>query len=369
MSLATLHRNIRRFTLPVVVCLIALALVGCGYDGKEPPYDCDRNPGNFPEVAVDFLRGIEGGYLHTADEITQRFAAIYTAHPSLLGNKTWREITQRLGLRLQYRADRLVEDGLLQYAQAADYYAIAAQTRPTDSLLATRALLFATWRAAAADSTLDIPRLAVHEDLTPEIITFKIAALARFALGSDTHFQFARQYLAGALFPADLVDHFRTGDAAASLSPPDCALLAALGLMPAEIDTTVVRFRQPDIEVSAVRVARTAPDSFRIEIYFLPRQPIPVDLGISLWIETPDPVLPPDKQPRFPFDFVPTRPTSSWAEGEVAVALRHISFGFPVSAVLLGLYDTTSGHPVYLPIDGSRGDRIRIPIPLDSLRQ
>ncbi len=367
MSRMRLPRHILRVAPIIIAGFVALMFAGCGYDGKEPPYDCDRNPANFPEVAVDFLRSIEGGYLHTADEISERFSAIYTAHPSLLSDRTWNNVTQRLGIRLRYRADRLVQDGLLQFAQAADYYAVAAQTHPTDSALAAQARLFSTWRTAVADSTFDIPRLAAREDLTPEVVTFKLAALTRFALCSDAHLQFARQYLAGALFPPDIIAHFKSSGAA-GLSPADGALLCALGLMGADIDTAVVRFRQPDIEVSAVRVTPTAADSFRIEIYFLPREPIPADLGISLWVETPDSVLPADKQPRFPFDFMPTPPTSTWPAGEVAVALRHISFGYPVSAVLLGLYDTTSGRAVYLPFDGPGGDRVRIPIPPDSGR-
>jgi len=341
------------------VLAAAVIFLACSgeYDGAKPAYDTARNPGQFPPPATALLDDLEAGRLRGYDETTERFADLYTAHPALLGDPGWSGVIDRLGLRLTWRGDQLVREGLLQYAAAADLYRLAAQTRPKDSLLSERAELFAAWQEAVGRGAVDPVCLAAPgRGGAAE----KLEALTGFALAGARQFRFAEQYLAAALFDRATLDSLRRAEAAGPTAA-ERALRAALGAGPSPADPPLASFRQPAVDLIAVRLTPAAADSFCLEAYFLPRAKVSADLDITCRLETPDPVLSAEQQPRFPYDFRPVRPSSMWAPGRIAVGLYRGTFPHPVSAVLIGLHEMREGRTVALPL-GDRSTLCRVPV-------
>lgn len=353
-------RATRIFFCGLLLLMVSLTCSG-EYDGSDPVYDTTRNPEGFPEPAVALLQDIETGRLRVYEAVTERFADLYTTNPSLLGDPAWSAVVDRLGIRLRRRADQMVRDGLLQYATAADLYLLAAQTRPADSILSIRSRLFGVWREVAADSNIDLAELT-SDSRENAAIRQKLDFITGFSLRDRLHYQFAREFLVSAMFDRTTVDSLRQNVASSGLPAADQALLASFGLAPPPSANPEASFREPSVDLLAVRLTRVAMDSFRLETYFLPQERIRTDLGVTCWVETRDSLGMAGRQLRFPYDFRPIEPTLSWDSGKVAAGLTHFSFHYPISAVYIGLREDRDGEvaPVLLG-DSSALHMIAIP--------
>ncbi len=333
--------------------LFSLLLSGCGYDPREPAYDTRSNPKDFPQKAIELLDGIEAGRFQTYDAITNEFADLYMAHPGLLGNEDWNEVITRLGTRLVYRADRLVSDGLLQFVQAADFYAVAAQVHRTDTALARKSHLFAAWKAFVSDSTFDPHRLQGAFDAD-----YRLALLRRFALADSTCHRFACNYLAAELFPESAGD---LSTLMANHPVTDYALLASLGALDGDSLGSEASYVDGAIELVGYRLEPLDDTLYRFEAYFRLNRPVDYPLGVSLRIETPDPNLPEGKQPVFPYDFGPLC-AARGGDGAIASAARTVAFAWPIAAIRIGVYELAATGPVILQPDGVSGQRVRFPV-------
>lgn len=344
----------------VALCLLGLVcLSGCSYDPSDPAYDTAANPKGFPVKAIALLDGIESGELARYEQITDAFGDLYTTHPVLLGDPDWSEIIERLGPRLEYRADLLVQDGLLQFGQAADYYALAAQIDGSDTALGEKARLFGTWRQALDDSLLDINQL-LPDNRDPADAVYRISSLLQYALVDSLHFLFSREYLARELTRAVEPPAL---DTLVPLARPDRALLAALQVRDMPPDSVVASFGEGAVELLSYRLVTEDSDTTcRFEAYFYVHESLLSDYTIALRIESPDTLLSAARQPEFPFDFAPARSTTQWQPGDVALALHRFPFAFPISAVSIGLYTQDPSGPTYLTPAGRSAETVRIPI-------
>ena len=352
-------KQMRTWAIGAICLVCALCLSGCSYDSSDPVYDTVANPKGFPVKAIALLDGIESGELAGYEQITEAFGDLYTTHPVLLGDPDWTEIIERLGPRLEYRADLLIQDGLLQFGQAADYYALAAQIDRSDSALGEKARLFGTWRQALADSLYDIHRL-LPDNLDPAGAVYRINSLLQYALVDSLHFLFSREYLARE-FTRSVEP--RALDTLVPLTRPDRALLAALRVRDMPPDSVIASFGEGAVELLSYRLVTENSDTTRrFEAYFYVHESLPSDYTIALRIESPDTLLSAARQPEFPFDFAPVRPTTQWQPGEVALGLHRFPFAFPVSAVSIGLYTQDPNGPAYLTPAGTSAETVRIPV-------
>src|SRR3972149_2532481 len=130
--------------------LAALMLTGCGRDSDEPVYDTANNPDHYPDRAVALLDSITEDHLTTFEEISDRFAQLYTDHPNLLGNEPWRLLIERLGSEFYRKGTSALDAGLDGCNRAAGYFALAALARPADPAIQDQHALFACWTEAAA---------------------------------------------------------------------------------------------------------------------------------------------------------------------------------------------------------------------------
>lgn len=142
--------------LPPVVTALVICLASCAYDGESPAYDTEDNPKGFPQQAVALLSDIESGRLASLDSLTGRFSTLYTADPLLLDNEDWREVIQRLGHRLAYKAEQaLANHG--DSTTAATYYYIAAMAEPDSEEFSRRRDQLSTYLRMNLDTTLLSP--------------------------------------------------------------------------------------------------------------------------------------------------------------------------------------------------------------------
>jgi hypothetical protein len=111
-----------------------------------------------------------------------------------------------------------------------------------------------------------------------------------------------------------------------------------------------------------VRLTALGDERYRAEVYFLPKGQLAHDYDIAFWVETPDSILTPDRQPSFPYDFTPPRPTSQWTPGELHVGLQYFTFHWPVSAVSIGMYLEQEGRVQPARLAGTNAARERIPV-------
>jgi hypothetical protein len=316
----------------IVTCILAVALLsGCGYNPKDPVYDTANNPQGFPRAAVRLLDRIEDGTLKTLDDISEAFGDLYTEHSELLDNEQWKELIDRLGRRLNYRAEQILNRGVTQYKAAADYFTLASFARPTDTKIAERAALFGSWR----DYMLG--ERAVPLDSAMNLET-KIRVLKHFLFGDTLDVRFANEWLIGKFVkPSEI--------AAAELRHlpvHDRAFLAWAGFSGADPDTTLVKFENPRVDLVAVHFTEIEPNVRRAEIYFRPHEPLTADYSVLLRISTVDTTLqtPSSELDFVPFEVVPSRPASTWPVGKITGVGNEIQFMGPFSQVSIALVDT-----------------------------
>src|SRR5512145_3496448 len=115
--------------------LFVLLLAGCGQDPTKAVYNTKSNPENYPARACLMLDLIESGQLATYDSIVVAFGELYTTYPDLLDDQQWQQLIERLGVKFRYRADQMIDSGLVHYTEASKLLTLAAFARPNDERL------------------------------------------------------------------------------------------------------------------------------------------------------------------------------------------------------------------------------------------
>jgi hypothetical protein len=326
-----------------IVLLLAVLAGGCGYDPKDPVYDTAKNPKGYPDAAVELLTQVESDQLVTLEQISESFGNLYTEHSDLLDNEEWRDIIDRLGLRLQYKAGLALEGGVTSFTQVGDYYALAAFARPSDAEIRRQSTLFTAWRSY----------LTSHESFTADkslSLSDQLSLAKSFLLGDSLAHEFGREYLVPVLFqPGDI-----TPQTVQDLPLYEQAFLAYAGLTETPIESELTQFGNPAVKLVAVHFAEVEENVQRAELYFIPAGTVAADLTVMLRVITVDSTLrtPSDNLRFIPFDFLPTVPTSHWKPGQMAAASRSIETLKPVDRISIGLADRSTRPATFLTVDG-----------------
>ncbi len=344
----------------ILVCMGVLLAVGCGYDPRDPAYDTAENPQSFPDDACRLLDRIEAGQLASFDLITEAFARLYTEHSDLFENEQWRQVINRLGGKFAHRADQLLERGIDYYSQAAGFYALAAFARPDDDSVLERSRLFAAWssRVRHLDSA------GVSVSLTGELPD-RIEFTKHFVLGDSLEREFARQFLIDRFLQGQLSGQGDDASATAELPLSDRAFLAHVGLGETPADSPLARFEHLHIDLIAYSVVLLAANTYRAELYFVPRETIRDDYSLTVRLDAleTDTVLGEQVSSHFvSTDFTPVSPTSHWSCDKVAVAVCKSVYGRAIDGISIGLYLESEGERQYLFPAGHEPGLIELPI-------
>lgn len=328
----------------VVICLIALVCVACGYNPEEPLYDTQANPEGFPQQALRLIKLVEADSLRTVERANIEFGELYVDHPSLLDNSGWRSIISRMGARFMLRAQDELQDGIRGFESAGNYYTLAAFARPEDKAAGRMARLLEPWLAAKENKRLNTqlespPRNSqqLHQQLED---------LRLFLFGDSVSQVFARELLIPRL--TELFS--RTGDLAqtmqTNLSLADRSLMAYMGMLAVPTETAAV-FVRPEVKLITHRLVNTGDAGLRLELYLLPSAAISDDYTVAVRALLPtDPEsASPTERPRASFDFKPVVPTSQWVPDK-PVVIGHI---LPVTDIAdslhVGFYTGDSDDP------------------------
>ena len=322
-----------RYILSLLVCMF---LAGCSQTQDQIVYDTANNPDNFPDQAVVLLDSIDSENLTTFEEISDRFGQLYTNHPVLLGDDTWRLVVSRLGLWFHRKGEQLISEGLSGYNGVAGYLALAALARPSDSIIQDNHAIFACWAEAAAKRET----AALMDSLTLDsFVAPRLRFVRHFILADSLHQQFAREYLFPELF--DGTSKSLTSDEATSLTRAETAMACYLGLIQHDPEDRIIGFSDPAVDLTYIDITPLEEHLYLAELYFYPRELIESDLTVALRLFTPDrDISAVSESLRFtPFDFQPEAPTSKWEEGKVALAFRTLRFVGEVTEGSVGLAD------------------------------
>jgi len=263
-----------RYILSLLVCMF---LVGCTQTQDQIVYDTANNPDNFPDQAVVLLDSIDSESLTTFEEISERFGQLYTNHPQLLGDETWRLVVSRLGLWFHREGEQLLSEGLSGYTDVAGYFALAALARPSDSIIQGDHAIFACWaKAAAKEETA-----ALMDSLTLDsLIAPRLRFVRHFILADSLHQQFAREYLIPELFGG--TSNSLTSDEATNLTRAETAMACYLGLIQHDPDDRIIGFSDPAVDLTFIDISPLEEHLYLAELYFYPREPIEPDLTVVL---------------------------------------------------------------------------------------
>ena len=342
----------------IVITLLAGLITACGSDSTEGTiYDTSKNPHSFPQLAVDLLDNIESGKLGDYDAIVGAFGQLYMDQSDLLDNSDWQSVVNQLGHRFRRYADSLADGGVEYYAQAAGMYTLASFARPKDEEIKHLARLFGVWQEGVGDTSL-----AVYRDIKGRSnLSYQVDRARRYLFGNDLQREFAEKFLVEqSLRRLAMTDPSE----AQHLSTSQRAFLASLGLIDYPVDNPIVKFTKPDCGLIAyellpiVENSFRVEDSFRVEVYYIPTEPIARDYTIAFWLNMGED----ESDGYLPFDFAPQKPTSRWQTGEVSAAGYSFSFDGDFSSLSFGLYVKEGGQAVYLPIVGSDKTVARLPI-------
>lgn len=337
-----------------LVCLIAIFSLGCSSDQPAEIYDTKANPLNFPEQAVQLLEDVESEKLVTLEEISEAFADLYTSNSALLDNDQWRDIIDRLGVRLGTKANQLVKQGLEGYVRAADYFALAAFARPDDAALGEMREMFTPMMLLA-------PSLSDPAFWGGQSLKAKIAILQRFyAFGADGR-RFADNFLAERLItPADLA-------AASGLTTADRAFLAVAGLREMDSDTALLKFENPRLSLVAFNFNPIDTNMYQAEFYFSIKERPESDLTLAFRLVSPEPAGESGASDRVaPYDFDPVPSSKNWMPGSMVMASRTIHYPETVKEVTFGLVDRNSNPVKFLSVEGSVERLNRLKVARDS---
>ena len=343
------------------VLLLVIIVVGCGYNPDKPVYDTAKNPDKFPDAAVSLISEIEAGKLENYDQLTERFADLYTTHPDLLDNEPWKEIIDRLGAKFRYQAEEFVKKGPEDYSKVASLYSLASFARPDDKKVQEKARLFTAWSDAMEDTTL--ARL-IEMSGGKMSMAGKLELLRHFEVSDSLSRRFAFEYLRHQLFELHTGGRLKPSVVKA-LSPANQALVAYADLTDLLPDTNVAVFETPTIDLAAMNLVSLRSGWYRLELYFVPREHITRDYTIAVRVPTGDSTLPQlggGALNFLPFDFEPHQPTSEWTPDKVMLVAKRLYYTGDFSEIEIGLYERGTTPVQFVPISGSDEQLVTIPV-------
>ena len=330
----------------ICICVVALAIGGCGYNPDTAVYDTLANPDGFPQLALNLVDGIEKGQLATYSAITSSFTELYSTQPDLLDNPQWEKIVSRLGIRFRMRADSLAALGIPRYQEAADLYTLASFARPQDQKGQERKLLFDVWQAAIRDSVVDLAQFAGPHRAD---MGNQLALLKFFLMGDSLHQRFGQDFLLQQLLDMDSVEAALVPSSTHPLYDVDRCFLAVAGLKKYSGSDKIVAFGEPTVELVAAKITRGSGNWYAAELYFLPQDKLTDDYYIALRVTQSDSSR--NSAPsQLVFDFRAQQATSTWMEGNVYGAYRRFLCDSPPSKIEVGLYNRRTDRIEPVPI-------------------
>jgi len=336
-------------------------MAGCGgYDPQKPVYNTADNPDNYPEMAINLLDGIENGSLVGYDTIILTFADLYTVHEELLDNDKWSEIVKRMGLKFKYYADQQLPGGIDKYYPAAEWYSLAAFARPDDETIKQANELFTVWKKEVDDSTL-----ALNFNVPDYEAEFseQLDLLRYFLYNDSLHREFGKEHLVPALLGQYSAENPIETSNTENLSLPDKAFLTYLGFYDKPIGEKFIYYTEPEINLVTAQIRPLGDDWFRIELYFLPKDTVPVDYTIALRGNIAGEVPNLGNQGRniMPFDFAPEIPSSRWVKDKLAVAFHKFYYPGVKGRFSIGLYEKGTNPLKYNPVWRSKFNFYTLP--------
>ncbi len=329
--------------------LFMLLLAGCGQDPTKAVYDTKSNPENYPARACLMLDLIESGQLATYDSIVVAFGELYTTYPDLLDDQQWQQLIERLGVKFRYRADQMIDSGLVHYTEASKLLTLAAFARPNDDRLQHRFAMFATWNKAVADSIVS----PSFDPANPPLeIPDQLRILRYFLLDDSVHQQFAREFLVPRLLNKQAVEAALKATGPKQLSTIDKCFLTTLGFRYKGPGKPMASFAEPAIDLMATQIVRQPNGWYHAEFYFIPRESLTTDYIVALRIHTPDSTAGSSaaRIRQLSLDFHPSLPTTRWKPGELAPAYRRFALNGPVNQIALGIVERTADSIRFVPL-------------------
>lgn len=254
---------------------LALIVTGCGYNPETPVYDVAENPAGFPPAAIGVIERLESHPRWPADSLTSDFADLYSEHPELMSDDRWLDVVDKVGLKVRYRADQLVDSGLAHFPEAGGLYSFAAAARPDDG----RAVYTARMFLCLDSSALSFATPAA--DSIP--LVSRLNFLHRRLFGDIACHEFTRQYLGKQLLEPFLGVHSTAVQIVRSLPARYGALTDYLGYHVASPESSIVHFEDPEIRVVAFnRDLMGDRSAVRIEWYVVAEERIAPDW--ELWM-------------------------------------------------------------------------------------
>lgn len=347
----------------ILAVILASMLFGCGYDPEQPVYDTDRNPDGYPALAVLLVSRIDKGTLMDNDSITNSFADLYTVHPELLDNQDWLQVISRIGVKFRYRADKLVEQGIPQYDQAAQLYMLAAFARPGDERLQQRRLLFSAWERARYDGVIPA---GFDPQVNPVELEDQLRILRYFMLSDSTSRQFAEEFLVPRVLNTPAAESaLETAHGRHKLSTADKCFLTTIGFKYHGPEQPIASFAEPAVDLVASQVSAQPNGWYHAELYFIPRESLRVDYTIAFRVNNPvfqDSVVV-DTNHWVPFDFHPAAPTTAWQVGEIAAASRRFALDGPIEDIAVGLFQTSADSAHFIRLRDTGEPLLVLPSP------
>lgn len=324
----------------ISLCLTAIMLLalGCGQDPAKSVYDTKTNPEGYPGRACLMLEQIESGELASYDDITTNFGQLYSTFPELLDNQQWLQLIEKLGVKFRFRADQLVDSGVVWYREASKLYTLAAFARPMDERLQHRNAMFSTWEKGILDSVIP-PNF--DPAAFPLSVKEQLHILRYFMLDDSIHQQFATEFLIPRILNRHAAEAAMKVVGPEQLSVIDKCFLTTLGFKYRGPSQTIANFAEPAIDLIACQVLPQPNGWYHAEFYFTPRESLKTDYTVAMRVATPDTTAadPRTTFRQLSFDFHPTRPTQTWKAGELSPAYRRFAFPGEVSQVAIGIFE------------------------------
>ncbi len=362
--------NFLKLKLMVLVILVVSQL-GCGYNPETPVYDTAANPDRFPKPALELIDNIENQSYASPDAIINGFVNLYTEHNELLDNKTWKEIIIKLGMKFRFRADLLIKGGVKNYTVAKETYSLAAFAKPNDRKIERVNKLFSNWKGDVADSIVSID-VQISQQPKFDLLRGQIKNLKEFLFADSSRFDFSKKYLfrqlfAGILKKPEINNHLKD-----SLIHSEKLFLSSIGLISIIPDSFYAYFQNPAINLAGYELTPFGKESFRIELYFIPLERIRDDYTVAFWVNYEEAVITKteSRSKYFPYDFSPVTRTSTWKKNKIEIANYNFDFSGNISEISVGLYLENNNNISYLPVSQtadslkSMGNIIRLPVKL-----
>jgi len=325
-----------------VVQALVLMIAGCGYNPETPVYDVANNPDGFPPAAIGLIERLEEHPRWPADSLTADFTSLYSEHPELLNDDYWREVVDRIGLKVRYRADKLVDSGLAEFPEAGRLYAFAAAARPNDEKAAYPAEMFACLDSGAMT-------FATAEGDTIPLLS-RLNYLHSRLFGDIACHEFVRTYLAREVLAPFMEKHKTALQIVRVLPARYGALVDYLGYHLLTPESSIVHFDDPDVRVVAsYRDLMLDRSAVRIEWYVVAEERIGEQWEFWMVSDTALPMSPADSGLGFAtaIELTAWEPISEWEPGHVMVVTGQLPPGLKGQRWMLALVDREEDRYIF----------------------